>query len=337
METIGKRIQIFGLLLALSAATWAQTGLKGLWKYSSPEGEMTMQVNENNILINGQSFPYQVRDNTMYINEGYQITPYPYRISGNKLSMVFPGGMNIEFKRSENASSLSQQLPQSMARPPAGNDQTAKKTVPAGRWVFSNEQGRLTLEFLSDSELSFNGETTSYKIMNGIIQAMGDFNWIDYPYTMNQDILSITFPDGSVIPFTRDNPQSADKTNAAPPATNQQTTEGGDVWQLQGAICSWSGSSGSYSSYSRTQKIVFDGRGNFQYGSESSFSSDAGMAYDGNQNVKRGTYKVRDTLVILYFQNGTVNVFQVKTRQNSGMITEMMFDGALFAKGLCED
>ena len=337
MKTLGKRIQIAGILLALSAATCAQTGLTGLWKYTSPEGEMTMQVNENTILINGQSFPYQVKDNTMYINEGYKITPYPYRISGNKLSMVFPGGMNIEFMRNESVSSPAQQLPQSMARPAAGNDQAAKKSFPSGRWVFSNEQGRLILEFLNDSELSFNGETTSYKISNGIIQAMGEFNWIDYPYTMNQNILSITFPDGNVIPFTRDNPQSADKANEAPPATNQQTTEGGDVWQLQGAICSWSGSSSSYSSYSRTQKIVFDGRGNFQLGSESSFSSDAGMAYGGNQNVKRGTYKVRDMLVILYFQDATVNVFQVKTRQNSGMITEMMFNGTLFAKGLCED
>ena len=337
MAPLSKRIQIAGILLAFSAAICAQTVLTGLWKYTSPEGEMTMQINENTILINDQSFPYQVRDNTIYINEGYQITPYPYKISGNKLSMVFPGGMNIEFTRSESVSSPAQQLPQSMARPATDNDMAAKKSVPSGSWVFSNEQGRLTLEFLSDSELSFNGETTSYKISDGIIQAMGDFSWIDYPYTMNQNILSITFPDGSVIPFTRSKQQSADNANAAPPAANQQTTDAGDVWQLQGAVCSWSGSSGSYSSYSRTQKIVFDGRGNFQLGSESSFSSDAGIAYGGNQNVKRGTYKVRDTLVVLYFQDGTVNVFQVKIRQNSGMITEMMFNGTLYAKGLCEE
>ena len=61
------------------------------------------------------------------------------------------------------------------------------------------------------------------------------------------------------------------------------------------------------------------------------------MTYGGNQNIKRGTYKVRDMLVILYFQDDTVNVFQVKTHQNSGMITEMMFSGTLFGKGLCED
>ena len=64
----------------------------------------------------------------MYINEGYQITPYPYKISGNKLSMVFPGGLNIEFTRNESVSSPAQQLSQSMARPATGNDQAAEKS-----------------------------------------------------------------------------------------------------------------------------------------------------------------------------------------------------------------
>ena len=117
---------------------------------------------------------------------------------------------------------------------------------------------------------------------------------------------------------------------------NQQTTGGGLTWQLKGALCSWSGSSNSSSSYSRTQKIVFDGHGNFQFGSESSFSSNAGIAYGGNPNIKTGKYNVGESTVTLYYQDGDIYEFKINMRQDNGMITELMYSGTLYATGLCE-
>ena len=135
------------------------------------------------------------------INELTKTTPYPYVLDGNKLSLEFPGGMEIVFTRSETVATTQGQLPQSMSKPSGSLGQGSQTSTLAGRWLFQNQQGELTLEFLSASQLSFNGEKTEYRIKEGIIQAMGDNGWIDYPYTLSQGTLTITFPDGSRIPF----------------------------------------------------------------------------------------------------------------------------------------
>jgi hypothetical protein len=164
---------------------------------------------------------------------------------------------------------------------------------------------------------------------------MGDYGWIDYPYTLNQGLLTITFPDGTQIPFNKASSSAMSQQGMNQQGTNQQGG-GGSTWQLRGALCSYSGSSNSYSSYSRTQKIVFDGQGNFQVGSEAGFSSDAGIAYSGNPNVSIGTYSVGENTVTLYYQDGSVYEFKINIRQNNGMITELMYGGTLYATGLCE-
>ena len=109
-----------------------------------------------------------------------------------------------------------------------------------------------------------------------------------------------------------------------------------DDQKIMGTLCSWSGSSNSSSGYSRTQKIVFDGQGNFQVGSESSFSSDAGIAYGGNPNIQTGTYKVGDGTVTLYYRDGTIYEFRINMRQDNGMITELMYGNTLYATGFCQ-
>jgi hypothetical protein len=209
-----------------------------------------------------------------------------------------------------------------------------------GTWIFQNQQGQLVLEFKSASQLTFNGESTQYQLKQGVIQAMGDYGWIDYPYTMNQGVLTITFPDGTQIPFTKSSTSSMNQQGMNQQGMNQQGSNqqggGGSTWQLRGALCSWSGSSNDYSSYSRTQKIVFDGQGNFQFGSEAGFTSDAGIAYSGNPNVSTGTYSVGQNTVTLYFQSGEVYEAKINMRQNNGMITELMYGSTLYATGLCE-
>ena len=190
----------------------------------------------------------------------------------------------------------------------------------------------MVLEFLSGSQLSLNGETTRYQLKGGgILQAMGDAGWIDYPYTLSQGVLTITFPEGTRIPFTR-----APSSPMNQQGKNQQSAGGGSVGQLRGSLCSWSGSSNSSSSYSTSQKIVFDGQGHFQFGSESSFSGDAGLAYSGNPNIKRGNYSVGKNTVTLYYQDGDKYEFQIKIREDNGMITTLEYNGRLYAKVLCE-
>jgi hypothetical protein len=338
MKTYKGRLKLlaFLLMLAIPAITFGQGGLLGSWKYVSPGGEMTMQISASTIVINGQSFPYKAQGNVLMINEGTTTTAYPYMLDGNQLTLEFPGGMDIVFTRSTAVIPPQGQLPQSMSKPSAGTGQGLPASTLSGRWLYQSPQGQLVLEFLSANQLTFNGETTQYQLKEGIIQAMGDYGWIDYPYTLNQGTLTVTFPDGSSLPFIKTSTTAANQQGMNQQGINQQTTGVGSTWQLKGALCSWSGSSNSSSSYSSTQKIVFDGQGNFQYGNESSFSSGAGMAYGGNPNVKTGKYSVGEKTVILYYQDGDKYEFKINMRQNNGMITELMYSGTLFATGLCE-
>ncbi len=126
-------------------------------------------------------------------------------LDGNQLTLEFPGGMEIVFTaaHSQVTHQPQGQLPQSMSRPSGGMGQGQQASTLSGRWLFQNQQGQLVLEFLSANQLSFNGETTQYQLKEGVIQAMGDYGWIDYPYTLSQGTLTITFPDGTRIPFTR--------------------------------------------------------------------------------------------------------------------------------------
>ena len=58
------------LILVLPELTFGQGGLLGSWKYTHPNGEMTMQIDQTTILINGQSFQYKAQGNVLMINEG---------------------------------------------------------------------------------------------------------------------------------------------------------------------------------------------------------------------------------------------------------------------------
>jgi hypothetical protein len=288
MKTYENRSKLLALLLMLAEPTisFGQGGLLGSWKYVSPGGEMTVQINASTIVINSQSFPYKAQGNVLMINEGTTTTPYPYMLDGNQLNLEFPGGMEVVFTRSAAGAPPNGQLPQSMSKPSGGMGQEQQASTLSGRWLFQSQQGQLVLEFLSANQLTFNGETTQYQLKEGIIQAMGDNGWIDYPYTLSQGSLTVTFPDGTRLPFTRTSTAATNQQGMNQQKIDQRTAGGGSTWKLKGALCSWSGSSNSSSTYSRTQKIVFDGQGNFQFGSESSFSSGTGIAYGGNPNVK---------------------------------------------------
>jgi hypothetical protein len=345
MKTYDNKLKLLALLLMLAIPTiiFGQGGLIGSWKYVYPGGEMIMEITASTMVINGQSFQYKAQGNVLMINEGTKTTPYPYMLDGNQLTLEFPGGMEVIFIRSAAGAPPQGQLPQSMSRPSGSMGQGQQATTLSGRWLFQSQQGQLVLEFLSANQLSFNGETTQYQLKEGIIQAMGDNGWIDYPYTLSQGTLNLTFPDGTRLPFTLASSTATNQNGMNQQGMNQQgknqpTAGGGSIWQLKGALCSWSGSStsNSSSSYSRTQKIVFDGQGNFQFGSESSFSSDAGIAYGRNPNIKTGTYSVGEKTVILYYQDGDKYEFKINIRQDNGMITELMYSGTLYAKGLCE-
>ena len=107
--------------------------------------------------------------------------------------------------------------------------------------------------------------------------------------------------------------------------------------RLYGTFCSYSSSgySGS-SSYSTTQRVYFDGQGHYQYGSQSSYSGN-GDVYGGGDGGYSGTYRVVGNQgVVLTASDGSQYRVAIYFVQDSGEITELKYDGTVYAKSLCD-
>lgn len=104
---------------------------------------------------------------------------------------------------------------------------------------------------------------------------------------------------------------------------------------LQGTFCSWSGSSSSSGSYSTSRWAKFDGIGRFVYGSSSSYSGTQGNMYNGSPE-NTGVYEVRGKYIYLRYDEGGCDVANVYNRASNGVITEVMFEGTIYASVLCE-
>ena len=203
-----------------------------------------------------------------------------------------------------------------------------------GSWQCQGPYGVSRLVFESKSRLIFDGDPAKYTLIPGVIRVQDEDGIENYRYTLKGNSLNITFPDGSRLQCQRAAPSQAGSVKKESPAVSP--TGKGSEWQLQGMHCNWGGSSSSSSSYSRSTRVSFDGKGTFRYASESSFGSGAGIAY-GKQagSANTGRYRVAGDKIHFTFGDGTSGAAQVHMRQSNGMITEFMYRGQLYATGLC--
>lgn len=114
------------------------------------------------------------------------------------------------------------------------------------------------------------------------------------------------------------------------------------VGLLQGSMCAYSGGS----SYSSTQKVSFDGRGQASWGSEMVFGGDiknsqgdttasyGGWSGNANQPSDRGTYTVAGDQITIRWGDGSV-MSCVAHHRVGGKITEMMCGKKLYGGALC--
>jgi len=200
-----------------------------------------------------------------------------------------------------------------------------------GTWKFSDGYNTSVLKFIDGTKLLYDGEQSAYTLTRSpaAIRVFDDYGYYDYLYTLNGNKLTVTFPDGNRYIFV--------KVKETSPQTSQKIAKGTNG-NLYGSFCHWSGSSGVYSSssYSSTDRISFDGKGNFIYGTETSFSSDAGLYSNDDNNSQRGTYSVKGNNIYVTFTDGSKYTLQVYVQQNSGEITEIKYGEKVYAKQLCE-
>ena len=212
-----------------------------------------------------------------------------------------------------------------------------------GRWKCSNSYGVASLEFHPGNRLVYEGEAMTYEQGPGVLRVQEEDGPAEYRYALKGDVLQIVFPEGDRMDCRRvpggegaarggaDSRLGSGSPGAAQPGG------AGSANLLQGRFCSYAGSSGSSSSYSRSTRVFFDGQGGFSYGQESSFSSGAGLAY-GSQGggANRGRYRVENNRVVLTFGDGSSGVANVYNRAPNGRITELMYKGQIYAPQLCE-
>ncbi len=201
----------------------------------------------------------------------------------------------------------------------------------SGNWLCRSEYGSVSLNFLSNKLLEYDGERYQYTVSGNTLNVYTEDGLVQYPFQLDGTQLIIAFPEGYSLLFNKIKKSSAGQ-NTGPAAS-----PGGRF--LKGTLCEYGSSSSysSYSSYSHTNWVYFDGNGHFQYGSESSYSGSAGGAYGSDSDpANRGTYKISGNNVYLTFQDGTSVTLTVHFVQDNGHITELMYGEKLYAAGLCD-
>ncbi len=213
------------------------------------------------------------------------------------------------------------------------NSGIAQKNKLMGTWQSSNG----TVISFTKTQVGINGVNYNYQLLNNIIRTVDEYGEVyDYSFQIKNDLLYLVVPDDGTYILKRYSGQHIN-TQVTQNVNNIQNTGGGaGVSKVYGTFCSYSSSgySGS-SSYSTTNRVSFDGRGNFVYGSESSYSGN-GDAYSGGSGGEKGTYRIQNGQLILIFSDGSQYAVEIYNRNGAGEITGLRYDGTIYAKSLCD-
>ena len=211
---------------------------------------------------------------------------------------------------------------------------TAQKSKLYGSWQSNN--GNITS--FTKTTMTVAGSPYRYTVRGNIITVYDENNnTMQYKYKVEGNQLYL-YAEGYgtyVLTKTTGQAQNTGYGNSGYGNDGQGNTAANA--RLYGTFCSYSSSgySGS-SSYSTTEHVTFDGRGHYTYGSQSSYSG-GGDGYSGGDGGYTGTYRVVGNKgVILTASDGSqyrVAIYYVK---QSGEITELKYDGTLYAKSLCD-
>lgn len=284
---------------------------------------------QGTLIFQGTSYPATARGQGGRVDGSFTVDGQPYPFT------AVVQGQTMRLESAGASYSLTRQGPAAPANPLAGG--AAGAVQPAGgsgtlmgQWRCQTPQGAAQLSFLSDRELSYNGERSPYQLGKGVIRVPGDWGPQEYGYAVNGDQLTVTNPDGSITQCQRQQGGVAGAGGAA---------GGGMEALLQGPRCAYSSSPDG--GFSTLYKLFFDGQGRFVSGSESSYSGDPGSAYGLHNDPNAGTYQVtgnsKGSAVHLTFPDGSTGVAYVYfIDDDNGRILELRLNGRHYAPALCQ-
>jgi len=189
-----------------------------------------------------------------------------------------------------------------------------------GRWVCRTKNGNVTLSFISENQLDFNGDTAYYSSTSDKITVQAEGDTITYPYYFNVKGLVITFPEGSKALFVRDTGPAA---SASGNIFQQLVGEWKDIRSSGNTVITLAGN-GQYSYYS-----------DFAAGNSTAGATNWGTA---SSNSDRGTWRAQGTprAGTIYYksQDGSSDTLSYQVHAENGRTYwgEYYFDGTIYVK-----
>ena len=192
-----------------------------------------------------------------------------------------------------------------------------------GKWIAHSGSEQASLEFISQNQLRYNGEVLYYQIIGSNIRVADEyFGYVEYPYTLKNKTLYITFPEGYTLKFHH------------PKKVKLRGNDGNDTYLLRGRLCSYSSSYNG--GYSHSDRLYFDGNGRYSTREQTYSSGDAGSYVNEGASGHGGSYSVNGVNVYIHVDNGNSFKGKVTQRASNGMITGIEVNGKIFATGLCD-
>jgi len=199
-----------------------------------------------------------------------------------------------------------------------------------GKWESQTGYGTVTLEFLTEMELVFDGDFSNYSLVEDAIRVVEEIWYTDYPYTLEGDVLTIWFPEGYQLEFTR-------VKKPTPLSGNEAGKEMGDDDLVQHFTGTWS----NYTAYTEDHfTLLGDGRYYEQYiaaygGDGSDFEGDWQA---GGESQHTATWTIRGDkkkgILTVHWQNGSTSDYEYEVFVEKGVTywSEYLFNGDLYRK-----
>ncbi len=318
------------LFLTIMQLGIAQTSkLLGNWQ-STDGSEVIFTTNE--VTISGVKYKYRIEGSDMYVDDEFgNPYKYTYKITGNKLNLDIPGVGTYTFTKTHRQ----QQGSNPFGSITAGNKQSSPQSELIGNWQATN--GAITS--FDQQNMTIAGSPYRYSVQGNIITVFDQANnTMTYKYQVkaNQLYLYVEGTGTYVLTKVANGQQTANANQGYGRTQAQGSGNTAANTKLYGTFCSYSSSGySSSSSYSTTEHVSFDGKGHYRYGSESSYSGN-GDGYAGGDGGYSGTYNVQGNTILLTASDGSQYKVTVFFVQDSGEITEVKYDGTVYAKSLCD-
>ncbi|NOY44883.1 MAG: hypothetical protein GXP50_05460 [Deltaproteobacteria bacterium] len=190
--------------------------------------------------------------------------------------------------------------------------------------------GQGSFTFTSDGVLQTAQGTAAYQLTGGgqLLVSSGGQEAAYQVDALTDTTLEFRYSDGSTFSCQRGEGGSGQ----AEGGTGTQPG-GGDTALLYGEFCHFSGSSIG-GTYGKLTSISFDGQGRWSMGGETYSSGSAGTFY-GEGAQDSGTYSVQGQTIYYQTSDGYQGTAQVYVQQPTGEITEIVVEGDIYAKALC--